>query len=343
MWVPPLPRTTPACSPHIQVHFWRGKPRQSVGVGTPSQRSQSREQWHMIVKEPTTAKTRTPLSVQSSTEAASRQGPWLARGPAPTHGYTLGGELCQHRAWGQLLFHLPGPALAWLLGSQAPPPYGHPRNFLPSGPAFPGLVPPTHQVGTDPQQLLPSGPLQEALPCCSLAALCGWMPASEGGGAAAPQALPHSTPTLTLRSLHLSGATVLPLPCPSLCCLRAGRGPLTKAECCLSRHWIPRRGWGPWRHALPPSCTQPSQEVTVHPQRAGPASPGPPRGWQGGQGPHAPDPPREPPTPRQGLYTCQTPKRAQRRGTDWEAQGSEGLLRPLVVARHGSGSWPPSV
>lgn len=28
---------------------------------------------------------------------------------------------------------------------------------------------------------------------------------------------------------------------------------------------------------------------------------------------------------------------------DWEAQGREGLLRPLMMARPGSGSWPPSV
>lgn len=54
------------------------------------------------------------------------------------------------------------------------------------------------------------------------------MPANEGGGAATPQALPHSSPPFILRSPHLSGATVLPLhppvvggvggcyPCPAL-------------------------------------------------------------------------------------------------------------------------------
>lgn len=150
MWAPhPHPRTTPACSPHIQVHFQRGKPRWSVcGGGTPSQRSQSRGTVARDCQGAHHCKDKDTPFRTTQHRSRKQARPLLARGPVPTHGYTLGGELCQHRAWGQLLFHLPGPALAWLLGSQAPPPYGHPRNFLPSRPALPWSGP-THPPSWD--------------------------------------------------------------------------------------------------------------------------------------------------------------------------------------------------
>lgn len=154
-------------------------------------------------------------------------------------------------------------------GSGAP---RHPRPMVtpgtssPAGQPYPGLVPPTHQVGTEPQAAALRAPSGKSSRGCSLAALCSSMLASEGRKAATTQALPPQHPTshpkessrLWSHSAPLAPASgrwgwgVLPLPCPWPCCLCAGRGPLARAECCLSRHWIPRRGWGPHRRALPP-------------------------------------------------------------------------------------------
>lgn len=87
----------------------------------------------------------------------------MVPGPAPTHGYTLGGELCQHQAWGQLLFHLPGPAPGLTLGLPDAPTLQSPQK-LPPQQASPVLVwsHSPSKLGLTHRQLL-SAPLREAL------------------------------------------------------------------------------------------------------------------------------------------------------------------------------------
>ena len=245
----------------------------------------------------------------------------------------LGGELCQHRAWGQLLFHLPGPTPGPLWGSPAPPPHGHPRNFLPHSPALPWAHPPikwgwTHR---QPPSEPPPGSAHPPTPWLLPGSQACWA-GREGRHHTAPHpTAPHLSPQGTLISpLHLPVASVGGgrSPCPALgLAVCAGRGPLSRAECCLSRHWIPQRGWGLHRPALPPPTRSlPRRSLCALTEQGLPL-------WAPGRpGPYIPD------TPPGSLHPLNTEAAPERPPPPRTARPSAGSgphgSQPLGCARH---------